>query len=454
MVPLNQKSHVMPRSRHAQLPTIVKGDGIYLIDKQGNKYLDACGGAAVSCLGHSNQRVQQAIIQQTQQVAYAHTSFFTNDAQEELAEHLIDNAYGNFSQVYFVSGGSEAIEASLKLARQYFLERGESSKKYFIARKQSYHGNTLGALAIGGNQWRRKPFDPILIEGHHISACNQYRDQRDDESDFDYGQRIANELESKILELGANNVAAFVAETVGGATAGCLTSPTGYFKRIREICDHYDVLLILDEVMCGMGRTGTLHACEQEEISADIQTIAKGIAAGYQALGAVLVSDKVVNTIESGSGFFKHGHTYIGHPIACAAGLATQLEIQERQLLDNVRAQSTHLHNALRTAFSQEPLLNDHIGDIRGRGLFWGIELISNKRTKEPFDPSLTLHAKIKREAMKNRLLTYPMGGTVDGVKGDHVLLAPPFIVNEQDTMEIATRLSKSILTVLKNNRK
>ena len=438
-------NNVMQRTSRHKLATIASGDGVFLIDKQGNRYLDACGGAAVSCLGHSNQRVKQAIIDQVNEITYAHTSFFTNDPQEKLAQHLLDHAYGEFSQIYFVTGGSEAIEASLKLSRQYFLEQGKTEKKFFIARKQSYHGNTLGALSIGGNLWRRKPFDPILTQGHHISACNEYRDKREDETEFEYGQRIANELEDKILALGADNVAAFVAETVGGATSGCLTPPKGYFKRIREICDQYDVLLLLDEIMCGMGRTGTLHACEQDGIQGDLQTIAKGIAAGYQALGAVLISKKIVDAIDNGSGFFQHGHTYLGHPVSCAAGLATQLEIQERNLLTNVQKQSVNLKQALHESFQADTLLSDHVGDIRGRGLFIGIELVTNKKTKQAFDPNIKLHVNIKKKAMLNRLMVYPMGGTIDGISGDHVLVAPPFIIDEENVTQIVERLNKSI---------
>ena len=439
----------MQRTNNPSLATIASGEGVYLIDKQGNRYLDACGGAAVSCLGHSNQRVKQAIIDQVNQIPYAHTSFFTNDAQEQLANHLLENAYGEFSQVYFVAGGSEAIEASLKLARQYFFEQGKTDKKYFIARKQSYHGNTIGALSIGGNLWRRKPFDPILVEGHHISACNEYREKHENETEFDYGQRIANELETKILKLGPENVAAFVAETVVGATSGCLTAPVGYFKRIRDICDQYDVLLILDEIMCGMGRTGTLHACEQEGVKADLQTVAKGIAAGYQPLGAVLIGQKIVNAIDNGSGFFQHGHTYIGHPTACAAGLATQLEIQEKGLLDNVKKQGANLRQALHDSFNADALLSEHVGDIRGRGLFIGVELVANKNSKQTFDPSLKLHAKIKKKAMENRLMVYPMGGTIDGINGDHILIAPPFIITEEHVALITERLSNSIRAVI-----
>jgi len=447
---MSQKSSkVMHRTSHPNLATAVAGDGVYLIDQQGRKYLDACGGAAVSCLGHSNKRVKQAIIDQVSSLSYAHSSFFTNDSQEQLAADLIENSQGDFSQVYFVSGGSEAIETALKLARQYFWEQGKQSKKYFIARKQSYHGNTLGALAIGGNLWRRKPFDPILVEGHYISAPYEYREKNNNETSFEYGQRIANELESKILELGAENVAAFVAETVVGATAGALTAPEGYYKRIREICDQYDVLLILDEVMCGMGRTGTLHACEMEGIQGDLQTLAKGLAGGYQALGAVLIGENIVNVIENGSGFFQHGHTYIGHATGCAAGLAVQQEIREHDLLSNVRKQGNNLISALKDTFEQAPDLKPYIGDIRGRGLFIGIELVKDIETKEPFNSKLKLHTVIKKHAMENQLMIYPMGGTIDGVNGDHILLAPPFIIEDDHVSQITERLAKSIRSAI-----
>ena len=453
---ISTMSKVMHRTTRPNLATIASGEGVYLSDDTGKKYLDACGGAAVSCLGHSNERVKQAIIDQVSNIPYAHSSFFTNEPQEQLAEDLIEHSQGDFSQVYFVSGGSEAIETSLKLARQYFLEQGKKSKKYFIARKQSYHGNTLGALAIGGNLWRRKPFDPLLVAGHHISAPYEYRDKQEDETVFEYGQRIANELEAKIQELGAENVAAFVAETVVGATSGALTAPEGYYKRIREICDQYDVLLILDEIMCGMGRTGALHACEQENIQGDLQTIAKGLAGGYQPLGAVLISKKIVDAIEMGSGFFQHGHTYIGHPTACAAGLATQREIREHNLLNNVRVQGDNLKEQLKESFSAIPELDQYVGDIRGRGLFIGIELVANKETKQPFDSQLKVHAQIKKQAMENYLMVYPMGGTIDGVNGDHILLAPPFIINEDDVKQIVERLTKtlqSVFTKVPNNR-
>lgn len=434
-------SRVLHRTCHSHLPTVAKGEGVYLFDDAGNSYLDACGGAAVSCLGHSNKAVKTAMQKQLDQVAFAHTGFFTNQAQESLAEHLIDHAPSGFKSVYFVSGGSEAVETALKLSRQYFVEKGLNNKKYIIARKQSYHGNTVGALSAGGNLWRRSMFDPILLPGNHISACYSYREKFSEESDADYGLRTANELEHEILKLGADNVAAFIAEPLVGATMGAVPATTGYFKRIREICDQYDVLLILDEVMCGSGRTGTLHACEQEGVVGDLQTMAKGLSAGYQPLGAVLVGTKVHDAICDGSGLFQHGHTYIGHAMACAAGLAVQQEIQQKNLLDNINKQGDLLKDALNDLAKEHPF----IGDVRGRGLFIGLEMVQDKVTKKPFSPHNKTHAKIKKYAMQEGLMVYPMGGTIDGQFGDHVLVAPPFIIEESHIQQIVEKLSTAI---------
>jgi adenosylmethionine-8-amino-7-oxononanoate aminotransferase len=432
--------HVFHRHTQMTLPFAARGDGPYVIDSEGKRYLDASGGAAVSCLGHSHPVVIQAIKQQLDRIPYAHSAFFTNDAMEELADLLIESS-PDLARVYFVCSGSEAIEAALKLARQYFLERGEPQRRYFIARHQSYHGNTLGALAVGGNQWRRRPFEPLLIESHHISPCYAYRGLRADETLEQYGLRVANELEAKIAELGADSVLAFVAETVVGATAGAVPPVPGYFKRIREICDHYSVLLILDEVMCGMGRTGTLFACEQEDIEPDMIAIAKGLGAGYQPIAALLVSGKIYDTIRDGSGFFQHGHTYMGHPTACAAALAVQKVIGEEDLLTNVRIQGEHLAAALQRQFGEHP----HVGDIRGRGLFRGLELVANRASKEPFDPTLRLAAAVKRRGMEHGLMCYPMSGTIDGRLGDHILLAPPFIINERHVDELIDKLSRAL---------
>ncbi len=430
--------HRMPKKA---LPVAVAGDGIEIIDSTGKRYIDASGGAAVSCLGHSNQRVIDAMNRQARQLPYAHTSFFTTGVAEELADRLVADAPEGLDHVYFVSGGSEAIEAALKLARQYFVEKGELQRRHFIARRQSYHGNTLGALAIGGNAWRREPFLPLLIEAHHVSPCYAYREQRADETEEAFAQRLADELEQKILALGPDTVAAFVAETVVGATAGAVPPVREYFRKIRAVCDHYGVLLILDEIMSGMGRTGYLYACDEDGVAPDLLTIAKGLGAGYQPIGATLVSDRIYQTITGGSGFFQHGHTYIGHATACAAALEVQRVIAEDALLDNVRARGEQLRALLRGHYAQHP----YIGDVRGRGLFVGVELVRDRATKTPFDAALKLHARIKAEAFQRGLMVYPMGGTVDGKNGDHVLLAPPFICTENDIGNIVGRLADAI---------
>jgi adenosylmethionine-8-amino-7-oxononanoate aminotransferase len=434
-------SHVFHRSLTQSYPVAVKGDGPYLIDSQGRRYLDACGGAAVSCLGHSDTQVIEAIRQQVGKLAYAHTSFFTTEPMEELADFLIARAPQGLKSVYFVSGGSEAIEAALKLARQYFIETGQPQRRHLIARRQSYHGNTLGALATGGNAWRRQQFEPLLIDVSHVSPCYAYREQKDGESAEGLAVRLAAELEAQILQLGAENVMAFVAEPVVGATLGAVPAVPGYFRRIREVCDRYGVLLILDEVMCGMGRTGTLFAAEQEGVTADLITVAKGLGAGYQPIGATLVSARIHDAIASGSGFFQHGHTYIGHATACAAALAVQKVIEERDLLPRVRSLGDGLRKRLVERFGSHA----HIGDIRGRGLFMGLELVADRDSKLPFDPALKLHARIKKAAMEQGLMCYPMGGTVDGRTGDHILLAPPFILEDAHLDEIVDKLESAV---------
>ncbi|HOV05520.1 MAG TPA: aspartate aminotransferase family protein, partial [Kaistiaceae bacterium] len=413
---------VFARVCNADLPIAVAGDGPFIIDAEGKRYLDACGGAAVSCLGHSNRAVLDAVKTQLDRIAYAHTSFFTSEPAEALAMKLASLAPGDISRVYFVSGGSEATESAIKLARQYFLETGEPERRHVIARWQSYHGNTLGALAAGGNRWRRTQFEPYLAPAmHHIAPCHYWRWGEAGESEEAYGRRVADELEARILELGPQSVAAFIAEPVVGATMGAVPAVPGYFKRIREICDRYGVLLILDEVMCGMGRTGTLFACEQDGIAPDILCIAKGLGAGIQPIGAMLCTDRIHDAIAAGSGFFQHGHTYLGHPTACAAGMAVIGEIEERGLLDNVRVMGARLQSGLEQAFGQHP----NVGDIRGRGLFRGIELVADRDTKAPLDPADKVNVKLKKAAMAEGLMVYPMGGTVDGQAGDHVLIAP-----------------------------
>lgn len=418
----------------------VAGDGPYIIDQDGKRYLDASGGAAVSCLGHSQADVIQAIKNQIDAIPYAHTAFFTSEAAETLADFLVDRGRG-MERVYFVSGGSEAVEAGLKLARQYYLERGEPGRRHFIARRQSYHGNTLGALSVGGNQWRREQFEPVLIESHRIAPCYAYRDQRPDEDLEAYGLRVADELEAKIRELGPRSVLAFIAEPVVGATSGAVPPVPGYFKRIREICNEYDILLLLDEVMCGMGRTGTLFAYEQEGIVPDMVAMAKGLGAGYQPIGALMVNGRMYDAVAGGTGFFQHGHTYMGHPTACAAALAVQQVIERDGLLNNVRRMGDYLDAALRQRFGDHP----NVGDIRGRGLFHGLELVSDRDTRTPFAPDTQLHAVVKNQAMDRGLMCYPMSGTINGREGHHVLLAPPYIINESHADEIVDKLDEAL---------
>src|SRR5499427_6591354 len=402
-------THVLHRSIAHHYPTAVSGRGIFIRDQTGKDYIDASGGAAVSCLGHSHPDVIAAMRAQLDHLEYAHTSFFTTQAAEELTDDLVAHAPAGLDHVFYVSGGSEAIEAALKLARQYFVERGEPQRRYLIARRQSYHGITTGALAVGGREWQRRAFAPLLIETHHVSPVYEYRERATNETPEAYGARLARELEAKIEGLGGESVIAFVAEPIVGATMGAVPAVPGYFKAVR-----------------GMGRTGTLHACEQEGISPDLMTIAKGLGGGYAPIGALLLEGKIFQTLAQRSGAFQHSHTYSGHPLACAAALAVQRVIRRDDLLANVRRQGAHLERRLRERFGNHPF----VGDVRGRGLFQGLELVADRTTKEPFDPARKLHTRVKHEAMARGLMVYPMGGTVDGSRGDHVLLAPPFIID------------------------
>jgi adenosylmethionine-8-amino-7-oxononanoate aminotransferase len=434
-------SKVIHRSLTSVPPVAVAGQGIELVDASGQRYIDASGGAAVSCLGHGHPDVIAAMRAQLDKIAYAHTGFFTTEISEQLADHLVANAPEGIDRVYFVSGGSEAIEAALKLARQYFVEIGQPQRTMFVARRQSYHGNTLGALAVGGNEWRRRQFAPLLIDVGRVSPCFEYRDRREGETQDQYTQRLLDELEAKFLEIGPERVIGFVAETVVGATAGAVPPTPGYFRGVRALCDKYGILFIADEVMCGMGRTGTLHAVEQEGVVPDMIAIAKGLGGGYQPIGAVLASGRLVQAMQRGSGIFQHGHTYIGHAMGAAAALAVQHVIERDGLLAKVRERGALLRQLLTEKLGSHP----HVGDIRGRGLFMGVELVADRGTKATFDPACRLHARVKARAMANRLMVYPMGGTIDGRQGDHVLLAPPFIVSESQVGEIVHRLARAI---------
>ena len=390
-------SKVFHRNPLNDYPVAVRGDGAYLIDAQGKRYLDASGGAAVSCLGHSDRAVVEAIKLQLDRLPFAHTSFFTNEPMEALAEALIRRSPAAFDRVYFVSGGSEAVEAALKLARQYFVEKGEPQREHIISRRGSYHGNTLGALAVGGNAWRRRQFEPLLIDVSHVSPCYAYRGKHSGEADEAYATRLAAELEAEILRLGGDKVIAFVAETVVGATLGAVEPVPGYFKHVRAICDKYGVLLILDEVMCGMGRCGALFTFEQEGVVPDLVCIAKGLGAGYQPIGAVIASKKVYEAIVSGTGFFQHGHTYLGHAAACAGALAVQKRLNEDGLLARVTPLGELLDKQAARGVRPASPRRRH----PRRGLFRALELVEDRATKKPFDPKKKVNARLKKEALR-----------------------------------------------------
>jgi adenosylmethionine-8-amino-7-oxononanoate aminotransferase len=441
-------SRVLHRSLRETPPKAIGGEGVYLFAEDGRRVIDASGGAAVSCLGHQHPRVIAAMAKQASTLAYAHTAFFSSEPAEALADMLVGHEPGGLAYAYFVSGGSEAIEASIKLARQYFIERGEPQRQHFIARRQSYHGNTLGALAAGGNAWRRAPYAPLLSGAFsHVTPAFAYHEKQDGESDAQFVARLAAELEVEFQRLGPDTVAAFLAEPVVGATSGAVTAPEGYFRAVREICDRHGALLILDEVMCGMGRTGTTHAWEQEGVAPDIQAIAKGLGGGYQPIGAMLASGNIIDTIRAGSGAFQHGHTYLAHPLACAAALAVQDVIREDGLLDRVKERGKQLEQRLTERFGN----HRHVGDIRGRGLFWAVELVTDRASRTSFDPALKLNQKIKAEAFANGLGCYPGGGTVDGVRGDHVLLAPPYIASPAEIDLIVDKLGTAVDNVLRS---
>jgi adenosylmethionine-8-amino-7-oxononanoate aminotransferase len=437
--------HVLHRHSRAQYPVAVAGEGAYLIDSTGKRYLDGSSGAAVSCLGHDDREVIEAIKRQLDTLPYAHTSFFTTEPMEALADELIARAPAGMERVYFVSGGSEAIEAALKLARQYFVEAGEPDRKYVIGRRQSYHGNTLGALAVGGNMWRRQQFQPLLFEVSHVAPCYEYRDRWPDETVEGYGRRLVAELDAEIQRLGPQRVIAFVAEPVVGATLGAVPAVPEYFRLVRELCDRHGILLVLDEVMCGMGRTGSLYACEQEGVVPDLVCIAKGLGAGYQPIGATLVQKRIHDAVRAGSGFFQHGHTYIGHAVACAGALAVQKAFVERGLVERVRRLGPGLEARLNERLGAHP----HVGNIRGRGFFWGVEFVADRASKRTFVPDDRINARIKAAALERGLMIYPMGGTVDGVNGDHVLIAPPYILTEAQLDELTDKLGAAVETVL-----
>jgi len=415
----------------------VRGEGMYLFDDQGRQYLDMSGGAAVSCLGHGHAEVIRAVQQQAERLSFAHTAFFTNEPQEELAVRLAARFARPDARVWFTSGGSESNETALKIAWHYWRAQGKPDKTIIISRQFSYHGGTLGATSISGTLSRRAPYERVLHDWPRIAACYPWRHQRNDETDRQYGQRVATELDAAIRLAGPENVAAFIAEPVVGASLGAVAAVPGYFEEIRRICNRHEVLLIADEVMCGSGRTGTFYACDQDAVVPDLITLAKGLGGGYQPIGAIVIQKAICDSIANGLDGFPHGHTYIGHPVACAAGVAIQ-ECLDNGLLATVSGKGEQLMKLLRDRFGE----HHAVGDIRGRGLFVGIEFVADRQSKTAFPAEDNVPYRLKDAAMEHGLICYPAGGSVDGKSGAHMLLAPPFIAEEKHFEELAEKLS------------
>jgi len=416
----------------------VRGEGMYLYDANDKQYLDMSGGAAVSCLGHGHPDIVRAVQEQAGKLAFAHTAFFTNEPQEELADRLAQRFSENDARVWFTTGGSESNETALKIAWQYWRAIGQPEKTIIISRQFSYHGGTLGATSISGSVFRRTPYERVLHDWPRISPCYAWRHKYDDETERQYGHRMAAELDEAIHLAGAENVAAFIAEPVVGATLGVVPPVPGYFGEIRRICDKHQVLFIADEVMCGSGRCGTFYAHEHDNVVPDLVTIAKGLGGGYQPIGAIISRKHIRDAIANDPGGFAHGHTYIGHAISCAAGVAIQKCLDDG-LLASVSGKGKKLMQVLNDQFQDHPA----VGDIRGRGLFAGIEFVANRDNKVAFPLEAKIPAKLKTAAMEHGLICYPGGGSVDGRLGAHMLLAPPFIAEDHHFEELAEKLGK-----------
>jgi adenosylmethionine-8-amino-7-oxononanoate aminotransferase len=436
---------LFPRSFHQAFSVAVRGEGCWLFSADGGKFLDAAGQAAVINIGHGVPEIGRAMAEQASKLAFAHTSQFHTPPSEKLAARLLSMAPQNFrksGRVYFTSGGSEATETAIKLVRQYHLEKGQAARYRILSRRQSYHGSTLGAMTVSGNVARRAPYRPLLAEWGHIAPCFCYRCPF--EKTFPQCHlACADDLDSLLAENDADSAAAFIFEPVVGATLGAVVPPEGYLSRIAEICRKRGILLVADEVMTGMGRTGKPFAVQHWGIEPDIILAGKGIASGYAPLGAVLVATNVVEAIENGTGTFKHGFTYQAHPVATAAGNAVLDYIESHNLFARVAAAALSLCTAL------APLLSHrHVGDIRGLGLLVGIEFVRDKSTRAPFDPSQAIAEKIRSAAMEEGVLTYPTQGCVDGTRGDHILLAPPFIITPEESALVAAALASALAKV------
>jgi adenosylmethionine-8-amino-7-oxononanoate aminotransferase len=423
-----------------ELPRIVRGQGSYLFDAAGKRYLDGSGGPAVFCVGHGHPEVNAAITQQLHEIAYAYRYLFTSSALESLTETVLRLCGGAFQDIVYTGSGSEAVESALKIALQHFAARGLRTKRRFIARRRSWHGNTLGALSISDFAQRRRAFEGSLLDVSFVSAANAYR-RPDGVSGEDLVGLLAAELEHTILSMGPQCVAAFVFEPIVGAAGGVVPAPDGYAQAIQAVCRKYDVLTIADEVMCGSGRSGTWRALEHDGVVPDIMCIAKGLAGGYIPLGATLVTARVAAPIHAEHGAFMTGHTFTGHTAACAAGLAVQHIVQRDRLLDRVRTVGATFQETIRRTLSRF----DEVGDVRGRGFFIGIELVRDRRTRLPFSPDRALSFDIGARAFADGLICYPCSGNVDGTAGDTIIIAPPYNASDGELEAIVVKLARAV---------
>lgn len=438
----DSNGHLFHRSLAVSPSMVESASGINLHLSNGQSVIDACGGAAVAIIGHGSEEVQQAIIKQAQRVSYVHTQAYSTPVAEELADFILEGTPYGLEKALFVGSGSEAVESAMKLARQYHFERNEPERIHFVSRKQCYHGNTMASMSISSNLARKVPYRGFSYPHvSHVSPPYAYRYKLDGETDAQFTARLLQELEDEFLRVGPEKVIAFIAETVIGATSGCVTPPLGYLAGVREVCDKYGILLILDEIMCGTGRTGTFFAFEQENVVPDIVTVAKGLGGGYAAIAAMYVHGKVVDALRHGSKALNHGHTYQAHPISCAAALAVQKIVRRDRLVDRCNEMGHTMEKLLRSELGG----CESVGDIRGRGLFWGVEFVKDRKTKEVFDPKVMFGAKVQQAAFESGVAVYPGTGTVDGVRGDHVLLAPPYTVTEDELRTICKVLREAV---------
>lgn len=444
---MSSATSALPAHIHSTggLPKVAWAKGSYVYDADGKKYIDGSGGPAVYCIGHSNEEVNDAIKRQLDLVAHGYRYNFSSDAMEELTEIVRGRCGGTLNNMVYVTGGSEAVESCLKLALQYHAARGEMSRRRFIARERSWHGNTLGALSVSGFLERKRAFEGSLLDVSRLSPANAYRPVAGATAET-VGEACAKELEDEILRVGPEKICAFIFEPVVGAAGGCVPAPKGYAKRVREICDKYGVILISDEVMCGAGRSGTWRALEQDGVEPDIMSVAKGLAAGYLPLGAAIYNDKVADAIHGTHGAPMTGHTFTAHTACCAAGVAVQKIVARDKLVERVKAMEAPFVKMLAEATKDI----EAVGDIRGRGFFQALELVADRKTKKPFDGERKLFMKIRLKAFDNGLICYPVGGNVDGVNGDVVILAPPYNVTEAELTEIVDKTAESIKQVLR----